>query len=391
MRSSSWRPAAAVAAGAAGLAGATATAVAGYFARQVITPGRVKPDDVQVLAVDTDSQPPTVTLGRTPDTQVPGRYGLWLDRGFGHARVGEIQRCDPTVVVRELLGVDFGQLTTGPARWNQYYFAGPPARSLGLPHTDVLIKAEVGRLPAWLIADPDPASTCAVLVHGLSATREECLRAVPPLRALGLDVVIPLYRNDIGAPLGPSGRYHLGDSEWRDVEAAMTWALQRGAQRILLCGWSMGGAIVLAAARRSALAGQIMGIIANAPVVQWQHVMDHHAALHRLPRPVNRLGQWMLGQPATRRPVGLAEPLRLSELDSLAKADELQHPVLLIHSDADEYVPNGPSLAFAKARPDLITAVPWAQGRHTKEWNTDPQRWERVVTDFVSAQLAKAH
>ena len=35
-------------------------------------------------------------------------------------------------------------------------------------------------------------------------------------------------------------------------------------------------------------------------------------------------------------------------------------------------------------RPDLVTAVPWHEGRHTKEWNTDPERWERSVAEFTA-------
>ncbi|GMA85236.1 hypothetical protein GCM10025868_04860 [Angustibacter aerolatus] len=63
--------------------------------------------------------------------------------------------------------------------------------------------------------------------------------------------------------------------------------------------------------------------------------------------------------------------------------------MLIVHSDADEYVPNGPSLALAAARPDVVRAEPWQQGRHTKEWNTDPARWEAVVGGFVDEVLSR--
>jgi fermentation-respiration switch protein FrsA (DUF1100 family) len=84
--------------------------------------------------------------------------------------------------------------------------------------------------------------------------------------------------------------------------------------------------------------------------------------------------------------IGLREPLDLRRLDWVTRAAELQLPVLVIHSEADEYVPVGPSLALGRARPDIVTVEPWQHGRHTKEWNTDPVRWDRVVTEFVAAQ-----
>jgi hypothetical protein len=71
----------------------------------------------------------------------------------------------------------------------------------------------------------------------------------------------------------------------------------------------------------------------------------------------------------------------------VSRAAELRVPVLMIHSDADEFVPNGPSLELARLRPDLVTLVPWHEGRHTKEWNTDPERWEREVAGFLVPRL----
>ncbi|WP_220432847.1 hypothetical protein, partial [Raoultella terrigena] len=64
-------------------------------------------------------------------------------------------------------------------------------------------------------------------------------------------------------------------------------------------------------------------------------------------------------------------------------AEELHHPMLLIHSRDDEFVPVGPSESLAQVRPDLITFEPWSLARHCKEWNVDPRRWNAVVADFV--------
>ncbi|MEO6142911.1 MAG: alpha/beta hydrolase, partial [Dermatophilaceae bacterium] len=103
------------------LSAAGTVGAATYFARKVLTPDRLKPDDTQILEVDSDS----VTLGLTVDSGQPGRYGLWFDDGRGHARVGSVLEVDEAAgrVRRVLEGVDAGELHPGPARWNQYYFA----------------------------------------------------------------------------------------------------------------------------------------------------------------------------------------------------------------------------------------------------------------------------
>ncbi|MCI2238953.1 alpha/beta hydrolase [Paenibacillus sp. TRM 82003] len=365
-------------------AGAAAvTTVAAAFARAVVTPARHKPDDVDVLQVG----PRRVVLGVSADTVVPGRYGVWTDGGRGHLRVGDVLEVTGERVTRKLLGVDAGTAQPGAGRWNQYFFAGTPRSALGLAHEDVLVPSEVGDLPAWLVPAAEPAGTWAVLVHGRGATREEALRALPPLRALGLTCLVPAYRNDADAPSSPARRYGLGDTEWHDVEAACRYALERGARRLVLVGWSMGGAIVLQLVARSPLAGQVAAVVLDGPVLDWYDVLDHQARRHRLPVPLGRYGLSLLGHPLGRRLVGLDGPVDLRRMDWVGRARELEPPVLLLHSDADDYVPSGPSARLAEARPDLVTFVRSGTARHTKEWNVDPAGWEDAVRRFLRTHL----
>ena len=44
------------------------------------------------------------------------------------------------------------------------------------------------------------------------------------------------YRNDGDAPRSDDHRYALGDREWLDVEAAIEYALEHGANDIVLLG-----------------------------------------------------------------------------------------------------------------------------------------------------------
>lgn len=375
--------AAAVAGGAVvatGLAGSLGAAA--YVARRALTPDRRRPDDTHLLTVDDG----TVVLGVTPETVVPGRYGLWLDNESGHVRLGDVVDLDERAgrVRRRVLGTDFGHLAPGYGRWNQYYFSGPPDRSLGLRTEYVDVDTELGTMPAWVVPAPAQSDRWAVLVHGRGARRHECLRAVRPLHDNGINVIIPSYRNDLGARRGPDGRYNLGLSEWRDIEDAGLYAVRRGARELTLAGWSMGGAIVLQTLARSTLADQVARVVLDAPVIDWADVLAHHAELNGVPHAIGELSRALMGRRAARRLVGVHDPLDVAQTNWVARASELRHPVLLIHSVDDEFVPVGPSLELARARPDLVTMEAWDTARHTKEWNTDPQRWERSVAEFTA-------
>lgn len=374
----------AVAGGSALTAGAlTSVGAATYFARKVLTPDRQRPDDTTILEVDAD----TITLAQTPETVVPGHYGLWLDGECGHLRVGQVLDHDVSAgrVRRELLGVDFGNPAIGFGRWNQYFFAGPPDRSLGLRTEYVDVDTELGTMPAWVVPAPQASRRWAILVHGRGARRHEALRAVRPLHDAGINVLIPSYRNDLGARRGPDGRYNLGLSEWRDVEDAGLYAVARGARELLLVGWSMGGAIVLQTLSRSRWADRVSHVVLDAPVIDWGDVLAHHARVHGIPAPIGGLARTLMGRRGARRLVGVHDAVDVAKTNWVARSGELGHRMLLLHSVDDEFVPVGPSQQLAKARPDLVTMEHWDTARHTKEWNVDPQRWERSVAEFVSS------
>ena len=86
----------------------------------------------------------------------------------------------------------------------------------------------------------------------------------------------------------------------------------------------------------------------------------------------------------SKRLVGVAEPVDVALTNWVARADELRHPVLLIASDGDDFVPIASAAQLAARRPDLVRFERWQVARHCKEWNLDPERWERVVTEFLA-------
>ncbi|RNI18409.1 alpha/beta hydrolase family protein [Flexivirga caeni] len=371
-------PAVGVTAGATVAVGGGAFGISSYFARQLVTPV-VPVDDAPLLEVGSDH----VVFENTAESIAPGRYGLWQNGFETHARLGEVLGIDAGRVTRRLDGVDFGVLEVGHARFNSYYFCGPPATSLPVSLAEVTLDTPVGGMPAWVDRMPG-SDRWAVLVHGRGAQRGETLRAVPVLHELGISSVIPCYRNDIGAPQGPDRRYHLGLTEWADVESAVLYAASCGAREVLLFGWSMGGATVLQLLDRSWIADLVDRVVLDSPVVSWPPVLDFHAGENKLPRLISTAGGRLLRSPLRHAFAGLDEPVDIRETDWVRRSDELSRPMLLIHSAVDEFVPYAPSAALAAARPDLVLLETWDVARHCRGWNVDPDRWERLVGEFCA-------
>src|SRR6185437_10384601 len=233
---------------------------AGYamarVARTVITPVRRRPHREFVRGVDEGLG--TITLKRTPDAAMPGRFGLWFGSESGYAKIGGLLETTDGSVVRELERVHFGDLGPGRARISGYYYLEP--EELGLPVESVEIETDLGQAPAWVFPaasagsgdGSDDGSGCWVIqVHGWGATRQEGLRAVPTFHAAGYTCLLASYRNDGDAPESADRRYGLGGTEWRDIDAAIRYAADHGARSIVLMGWSIGGAVVLQTITRS--------------------------------------------------------------------------------------------------------------------------------------------
>ncbi|UDF13276.1 alpha/beta fold hydrolase [Antiquaquibacter oligotrophicus] len=361
------------------VAAASAAAVAVYFARRIVTPPRRPAEDQAIVSADSS----TVLLTRSPDSQVPGRYSLFFDDTRGHARIGAIVEHTQSTVRREVITVDRGNLSLARrGRISGWFYLGP--EEFGLPWSDVDIPTDLGPAPAWLIPAPDESTRWAIHVHGRAVRREETLRSVPTFHNAGYSSLLISYRNDGDAPRSPDHRYGLGTTEWRDVDAAIRFALARGAREIVLVGWSMGGATVLQTLTRSTLASFITGIVLDSPVIDWVTTLQFQGIENRLPPLVRAGAIGLLRETWGGVLTGQAQPLDLHGLDLVARADELTSPILLFHSEDDGYVPVTASDALAEARPDIVTYERFSVARHTKLWNYDAPRWEGAISRWLN-------
>lgn len=363
---------------------------AAYFARQVVVPKTTRKEDLSIGRVFHSADGMLlVELPASPQMLAPGRYSIWFANGTGHACVGPVVASDPKAgtVTRVIERVDSGDLLGATAGiWSAYVFSKPD--QLGLSYSDVEIPVEGGVAPAWKFepAEATKPGAWAIHIHGMGGRRAGALRGVPVAVGCGYTSLVVSFRNDGEAPPSADGRYTLGQSEWWDVEAAVQYALDNGAQQIVLFGWSLGGAIALRLADLSSHSDRIVGLILDAPVMDWQTTLTVNAGASGLPRSIAALGLCLLQSPKMRWVTGLQDPIEFAHMDWLKRADEIKKPTLVLHGHGDPSTPFQVSQLIAGLRPDLLRLVPFDTVGHSHEWNVDPERWESAVVGLLDSK-----
>lgn len=379
--------------------GAAALFAAVYFARQIVVPTSRRVEDLPILGVFRDNNDSLlIELPASPRTTVPGRYSIWFANGAGHACIGQIVDTDDDgrpaavgTVTRLVERVDSGDLLSAKAGiWSGYVY--PTPETLGLPFQDVAIPVENGVAPAWMFPPTEASAgdpgTWAIHIHGLGGKKSGALRGVPVADRLGYTSLVVSFRNDGEAPASADRRYHLGQSEWRDVDAAVSYAVDQGASQIVLFGWSLGGTIALQLTLGSEFRDRIAGLVLDAPVIDWKSTLMANARSSMLPRWIAALGLRILESPRLCWIPGLGTALNLRALDGVARADELRTPALVIHSERDRSTPFAVSRRFVDRRPDLATLVAFPSVEHTQEWNVDPEGWDAAVLGWLRSRVA---
>lgn len=365
-----------------GVIGATLSLV---VARAVVTPPRRRTEDIRVLAIDRAAN--TVTLTATHDSRLPGKYSYFFSGDTGSAQVGAIVATTADSITRDIIAVPVGKLVVGVrGRFSGWFYSDPS--ELGVPFQNVLLETELGPAPAWLVPvagdlKPHQATRWVIQVHGRAVRRQETLRAVEVFRAAGFTSLLVSYRNDGDAPASADGRYALGDTEWRDVDVALRYAIANGATDVVLMGWSMGGATVLQELTRSPEADVIRGIVLDSPVVDWVTALRFQGDLRRLPSPVSAGAMAIIGARWGRPLTGQGVSIDLPRLDFVTRAHDLHVPILILHSNDDRFVPITASRALAAARPDIVTFEAFSVAAHTKLWNFDPVRWTAAISEWL--------
>ena len=310
--------------------------------------------------------PAPTSAAQFADTRKEGAFGLLWGAGYGH--LGPVLSEAGGRVVRPLQIVDGAPPVAGePARIDTFLYRRDPARDLGMRFEEVRVASDVGGLAGWWLPG-DPGTTGVLVLHGRRrGERAEALRVLPAVADAGRSVLVLAYRNHRDSPASPDGFYHYGASEADDALAGARFLAERGVARVVLYGFSMGGATALEALKRWPPAGlpPVAGMILDAPLIDPTAVTEARVRRARIPFP----RAW------TRATLGLAawrSGLRWRALDQRRDAARIEVPVLLVAGIDDHTVPIGVVDAFAERLGDRVRYHRVAGADHIEAWNRRP-------------------
>ena len=213
----------------------------------------------------------------------------------------------------------------------------------GLGYHEVEVRSSDGlRLSAWWVEGVD-SSRAALLVHGWGADKSSrhVLETAAVYEEAGFDVLMIDLRGHGGSE---GDRITLGYREVRDVQGALSWLEKRGfdPERVVLHGWSMGGAAVIQAAPETGVAAVVEeSAYAELPPLLRERIPEVSGLAGFFTPGIFLVGKPFLGiDPWAVRPVEEAEQLSREGI-----------PFMIIHSRDDELVPFEQAETLAKAHP----------------------------------------
>jgi hypothetical protein len=278
-------------------------------------------------------------------------------------------------------------LTPGSVDWAGYnnpdppqdpfelgYF-GDPRAALGLDFEAVSYETDLGPAEAWFVPAENVAGPWAVYVHGVGGTRENGYRQLSILNEAGVPTLMMTYRNDRGAPADPNPLYSFGMTEWRDLDAAVAWLLQRGAPGVIIAAESMGGGITGQFLKNSGQAGSVVALALDAPALDFREVV------------ADKLGARALPFARSLATAGIAvfdfyRGARLSEAQSLDVVAQFPGAVFLAHGTSDTLVPITIGDRLVAERVGPVTYVR-TNANHLLSYKENPARYRAEMLGWL--------
>jgi len=361
-----------------------------YLAERVLIPEPyVKIIDISEEQV---TLPKPTSEKQFAQTTSKGKYLLMWEDAAGERAYGDlgkiIEETEETVV-REF-SPRKGELPHPDADavidpWVQYE---NPKADYGYDYEDLRLQGITGKLQAWWIPEKqEPTAdaiadgkTAVLLLHGRRRGEiKETMRIMPTMHNLGFPMLSLSYRNHSQSDSSPDGLFHYGASEWEDAKTGWDYLKDKGYEKIIIVGFSMGGAVGLELTKRIDQA-DVPALILDSPLLDTHTVLQHGARKAGIPNFLSNVLIFMASQ---------RSGVNYSQLDQRNYAHQLTMPVLLFGAVADGTIPIKLVDEFAERVKAPLSYQRMEGVQHVEPWNHNPEQYERWVADFLKTHIVE--
>lgn len=245
---------------------------------------------------------------------------------------------------RDLDGVPVRDLPRDRPAWQAFREVRGWRGGIGRPAQRVrLCTADGVDLHALSVAGPGPGPA-VVLLHGFAAraTKPAYARLADHLAARADVLSVDLRGHGRSA-----GASSLGDTETEDVRAAVRWCRDRGHERVVLLGVSMGATSSLLAVGRGVSVDAVVTVSAPAVFEDEPRSVAMQTLRDVWHSPRRRWAMDVVGGVTVVPPEAWNRPE--DPVDHAAKVDV---PLLVVHGVDDHYFPAADAVRIAEAAPD---------------------------------------
>lgn len=172
----------------------------------------------------------------------------------------------------------------------------------------------------------------------------------------------------------------FGIKERWDVLSWVEYARERFGPdaRILLFGISMGASTVLMASELP-LPENVKGIIADCPYSSPTKIIRSVGRKMRIPAPVATVFSWVGAK--------VYGGFDLGETDPVRAVRQAKVPILLIHGEADGFVPCDMSADIQRSNPQMVYRCTFPGADHGISFLVNPERYRKLVGEFCEKVL----
>lgn len=236
-------------------------------------------------------------------------------------------------------------------------------------------------LKAWYFPNSGKRDCGVLLLHGFTSTRWGVLKYAPIFWKMGCSVFAYDHRKH-GESTGRYGTFGFYESD--DLLAGLKYFESISGiapERIGVLGESLGAATsILAMAKTDK---KYAFLIAESPYQDLDSIVGKKA--------VDIYGSWVkIFIPVAYFFAEYRADFEIGSVSPLQKAEKIQIPTLIIHSNQDEYTPHEHSVAIhSRMNPDLshLVLTDWGS-EHARSIDDDFFKFEKIVRDFVDKQAS---